>query len=236
MLGRTLPLSSPRGHAQGHGCGSGASPHPAHVTPSLQSVHAALLATVAIAEELQRLHACGFVHKALNPSSILYSPSPSRVQFLDLSCASALLKDRAEPDLIPSILSASSWLYSSPEQSGKANRSIDSRSDLYSLGCILHHLLTGRAPFVSSDALELIHMHLARAPPSCIPRAVTPAKQPALFAALKVAASIADKLMRKQAEDRPAHDKRHHPRSHTSASLDQPLCLHAESSRVAFLL
>lgn len=160
--------------------------------------------TLGVAEELQRLHSCGLVHKSLFPSSILYSSSTRRAQFLDLSSASLLLKDRAESDsaLALSLHDSARWLYSSPEQSGKANRSIDSRSDLYSLGCILHQLLAGRPPFVSADPLELIHMHLARAPPTILPRSVTVNNQPALVSVLQAAQSVTLKLMQKQAEDR----------------------------------
>jgi len=124
------------------------------------------------------------------------------VQFLDLSSASLLVKERAEPDLNPALHSTSSWWYASPEQSGKANRSIDSRSDLYSLGAILTELLTGRPPFLSADPLELIHMHLAKAPPTIVPRHFTPATQPLLHPLLRATQAIAHKLLQKQAEDR----------------------------------
>jgi serine/threonine protein kinase len=151
-----------------------------------------------------RLHSCGIVHKSLSPLSILLEPASGRVSFLELSSASLLVKDRAESDLNPALHSTSSWRYASPEQSGKANRSIDARSDLYSLGAIMTELLTGRPPFVADDPLTLIHMHLAKAPPSILPKNCTHTTHPMLHPLLKATQAILTKLLQKQAEDRSA--------------------------------
>ena len=69
-------------------------------------------------------------------------------------------------------------------------------------GCILHELLTGRPPFVASDPLELIHQHLARAPPAILPRLLTASTQPALFPVLKATQAILHKMLQKEAEER----------------------------------
>ena len=51
-----------------------------------------------------------------------------------------------------------------PEQTGRVNRSIDSRSDLYSLGVTFYEMLTGSLPFAASDPMEWVHCHIARQP------------------------------------------------------------------------
>src|SRR6516162_6463212 len=52
-----------------------------------------------------------------------------------------------------------------PEQTGRMNRSIDSRSDLYALGVTLYQTLIGSLPFTASDPMEWVHCHIARQPP-----------------------------------------------------------------------
>lgn len=54
--------------------------------------------------------------------------------------------------------------YVAPEQTGRMNRSVDARSDLYSVGVTLYEMLTGTLPFAAADPLELIHCHIARPP------------------------------------------------------------------------
>ncbi|MCP4215438.1 MAG: AAA family ATPase, partial [bacterium] len=54
--------------------------------------------------------------------------------------------------------------YISPEQTGRMNRSLDNRTDFYSLGITLYELLTGKPPFESKDPLELVHCHMAKIP------------------------------------------------------------------------
>jgi hypothetical protein len=79
-----------------------------------------------------------------------------------------------------------------PEQTGRMNRSIDARSDLYSFGVTLYQMLTGELPFAAADPLEWVHCHIARQP-------VPPADSAAVPEQLS---AMVMKLLAKNAEDR----------------------------------
>ena len=81
--------------------------------------------------------------------------------------ASRLPRERQSPE--PPEFIAGTLAYMAPEQTGRMNRSIDSRSDLYSLGVTLYEMLTGTLPFTASDPMEWVHCHIARQPmPPCV--------------------------------------------------------------------
>ena len=79
-----------------------------------------------------------------------------------------------------------------PEQTGRMNRSIDTRSDLYSFGVTLYQMLTGMLPFVAADPLKWVHCHIARRP-------TPPDEQVAVPEPLS---AITMKLLAKNAEER----------------------------------
>ena len=78
--------------------------------------------------------------------------------------ASRLPRERQAP--VPPEFIAGTLPYMAPEQTGRMNRSIDSRSDLYSLGVTFYQMLTGVLPFSAHDPLEWVHCHIARTPMS----------------------------------------------------------------------
>ncbi|MCP5161393.1 MAG: AAA family ATPase [Hahellaceae bacterium] len=146
---------------------------------------------VQLADALSVIHYHQVVHKDLHPGNILYNPDTGRVQITDFGLASLL--SREQPALRPPEHLEGVLAYLSPEQTGRMNRALDYRSDFYSLGCTFYHLLSGHPPFEASDALGLVHAHLA--------------KQPRSLLALRddlppVVSAIVHKLMMKTAEDR----------------------------------
>ncbi len=144
-----------------------------------------------IAGALSRFHQRGLVHKDLKPAHILVNCSDGQARLSGFGLASRLPRERQAPE--PPETIAGSLAYMAPEQTGRMNRSIDSRSDLYALGVTLYQMLTGALPFQAADAMEWVHCHIAR-------KAVPPHERIATVPAM--VSRIVMKLLAKTAEDR----------------------------------
>jgi signal transduction histidine kinase/ActR/RegA family two-component response regulator/tRNA A-37 threonylcarbamoyl transferase component Bud32 len=125
---------------------------------------AGLRLALALAQVLAGVHAAGVMHKDLKPQNVLVDEACTQVVLLDFGIAS-LLSEEATAASIPEALEGT-LAYLSPEQTGRTARAIDARTDLYSLGVTLFQVLAGRRPFLETDALGLVHAHLAKAPPA----------------------------------------------------------------------
>jgi PAS domain S-box-containing protein len=117
---------------------------------------------VNLAAGLRKLHRSGLVHKDIKPAHILVDPVTDEVWFTGFGISSGLIRERQAAEL-PEMI-AGTLAYMAPEQTGRMNRSIDSRSDLYSLGVTFYQILTGCLPFTASDPMEWVHCHIAKQP------------------------------------------------------------------------
>jgi predicted ATPase len=115
-----------------------------------------------LATALKHLHQRQLIHKDIKPSNILVDPSSDQIWLTGFGIASRVPRERQPPT--PPEFMAGTLPYMAPEQTGRMNRSIDSRSDLYSMGVVLYEMLTGTLPFAASDPMELVHAHIAREP------------------------------------------------------------------------
>jgi PAS domain S-box-containing protein len=140
---------------------------------------------------LGEIHQHNIIHKDINPSNILLNPNTGQVKIADFGLATVLSRENptwSNPHVLEGTLA-----YMSPEQTGRMNRTIDYRTDFYSLGVTFYQLLCDRLPFTTTDALELVHCHIARRPISpheidaAIPRPLS---------------DLVMKLLAKTAEDR----------------------------------
>jgi PAS domain S-box-containing protein len=121
-----------------------------------------LRVAIGFSAAVRQLHGQGLIHKDLKPANVLIEPSTGQVWLMGFGIASRLPRERqtAEP---PEFI-AGTLAYMAPEQTGRMNRSIDSRSDLYALGVTLYEMLTGALPFTASDPMEWVHCHTAKQP------------------------------------------------------------------------
>src|ERR1700676_2905886 len=117
---------------------------------------------VGLAAALGELHQQGLIHKDIKPANILVDSASGAVWLTGFGIASRLPRERQPAE--PPEMIAGTLAYMAPEQTGRMNRSIDSRSDLYSLGVTFYEMLTGALPFKASDPMEWVHSHIARQP------------------------------------------------------------------------
>ncbi|MBV1906043.1 MAG: response regulator [Pseudomonadales bacterium] len=113
---------------------------------------------------IQSIHDEGIIHRDINPSNIIYSVETNTLKLIDFGLATFSLREYPESTSANNL--TGTLPYISPEQTGRVNRVVDYRTDLYSLGATLFELFSGSPPFNSSDPLELIHFQIARTPPT----------------------------------------------------------------------
>jgi serine/threonine protein kinase len=90
---------------------------------------------------LRRVHERGLIHKDIKPENILVDPASGRAWLTGFGIASRLPREHQAPT--PPEVIAGTLAYMAPEQTGRMNRSVDSRSDLYALGVTFYEMLTG---------------------------------------------------------------------------------------------
>ncbi len=160
-------------------------------TTQKQSLIDFLQIAIAIAQTLGELHQHHIIHRDINSHNVLVNLETKQIKIIDFGLASRL-------DLKVQHLGNPEWLigtlaYISPEQTGRMNRVVDYRTDLYSLGVTFYEMLTDRLPFEDEDPLALIHAHMATLPR---PVTVLNSSVPSLVS------DIVMKLLAKNAEDR----------------------------------
>jgi serine/threonine protein kinase len=131
-------------------------------TPHLASLPEFLGTAIKTAEILGNIHSSNIIHKDINPANIVFNPETAQVKIIDFGISTQLTRENPtlkNPNVLEGTLA-----YMSPEQTGRMNRTLDYRTDFYSLGVTFYELLAGQLPFYTTDAMELVHCHIAKVP------------------------------------------------------------------------
>ncbi|MGE5671764.1 MAG: protein kinase domain-containing protein, partial [Fibrobacterota bacterium] len=144
-----------------------------------------------IINALIEVHEKNIIHKDINPSNIVMNMETGAVKLIDFGISSELTRETLDAVNLSTL--AGTLDYISPEQTGRMNRPVDCRADLYSLGATFYELLTGKLPFYGNDDVEIVYAHIARI-------AQSPASLDSMIP--QVLSDIIMKLLSKAPEDR----------------------------------
>ena len=117
---------------------------------------------IEVCDVLDNIHHAGIIHRDVNPSNILVNESDNAISFIDFEFSSRYVSRDYGLSVPTQLLGTID--YCSPEQTGRINRVVDQRSDLYSLGASFYEVLAGHPPFVAKDTIEVVHAHIAQVP------------------------------------------------------------------------
>ncbi len=146
---------------------------------------------IQVAVALGHVHRAHIIHKDICPANLVINPGTGEVKIIDFGIATRFSTEQpvlTSPEVLEGTLA-----YMSPEQTGRMNRSLDYRTDFYSLGATFYEMLTGSRPFDADDEIELVHCQIAREP--------VPAHRRNSDVSLALS-KIVGKLMAKKAEGR----------------------------------
>ncbi|HEY9600216.1 MAG TPA: AAA family ATPase [Allocoleopsis sp.] len=118
--------------------------------------------SIQVSDILAQVHQRHVIHKDINPSNIVVNATTGQLKLIDFGISTVLSQENQTPRN-PNVLEGT-LAYISPEQTGRMNRGMDYRTDFYSLGVTFYELLTGQLPFSTTDAMELVHSHIAKQP------------------------------------------------------------------------
>lgn len=117
--------------------------------------------TAGVLSALEYSHAAGLVHRDIKPGNVMLTPE-GKVKVMDFGIARAMSDSQATMTQTNAVVGTAQYL--SPEQA--KGEQVDSRSDIYSTGCFLFELLTGRAPFQGDSAVAVAYQHVSEIPPA----------------------------------------------------------------------
>jgi len=117
---------------------------------------------IQMGEIVEELHQRQVIHRDLNPTNMVIDTRVGRVGLIDFGLATRISGGAQSPGRPDQLIGTLPYI--APEQTGRMNRAVDHRADIYSLGATFYEMLTGAPPFQSSDPVEVVHGHLARNP------------------------------------------------------------------------
>ena len=116
--------------------------------------------TLGVLSALDYSHKAGIVHRDIKPANVMFCPDSDSVKVMDFGIARAMADSSATMTQTQAVVGTAQYL--SPEQA--RGETVDARSDLYSAGCLLYEMLTGRPPFIGDSPVSVAYQHVREIP------------------------------------------------------------------------